>query len=336
MLSKEQIQAYLSMDRLGVIYGKNESAAGLFVLGAELYVEPRERAQLRLDMLDVQEDYYKRFNADLDGMRYNTFTDTEPGSKKVKLKNGENPFPWVRQIIGYPKKHDAYCNILYQGEFTHPDFPNKKKFQITPWLSTFLVIREAEKELSYYASSIPVSDGKAKLHFDVWRECILTWAKRLRPAHGLAGLTIVMADDTIDGPFILPTIKEYPGLDVQVPINFSMCVEQVFNRIKCVNWLTVLGDKIVEELGGLSILRDELESDCTLYPYPGGVLIQAGEAPHLADVEVPGSSELLEPYRKVARITKRVRFKDYNWHLIQLDESFNEIEEAKKWVSRFD
>ena len=337
MITKEQAFAYALMDRYGVIYGKNGCAAGLFVLGVELYVAPREITQLRLDMLDVQEDYWRRFNAHLDNMLYETEKEGEDNGLRFRLKKSENPFPWVRQAIGHPSIGRGYCNVIRSAP-AHPDFSEKSKFSISAWKSLFFAKDKREYPLSYHVASIPVSDGNGGLHFDIWRDCVLTWAKRLRPAHGLAGLTVVMSDTTNDGPYIHPTLKKYIGLDVQVPLDFSMKGEGVFNRIKCVNWLTVLGDALLEELGGLAALKGALEPECTLHPYPGGVMIQAGEAPRLGDVDVPGSSELLEPYRKVARVTKPVRFTDYpkGSLLFGVDESLNGAEEAKKWVSRFD
>jgi hypothetical protein len=218
----------------------------------------------------------------------------------------------------------------------HPDFPEKSKFSISAWESSFFAKAERDNELSFYVATIPISDGNGGLHFDIWRDCVLAWAKRLRPAHGLAGLTVVMSDTTQDGPYIHPTLKKYIGLDVQVDVDFSMETESVHNRIKCVNWLTVLGDAILEELGGLAVVKSALEPECTLHPYPGGVIIQAGEAPRLGDVDAPGSSELLMPYRKVASLTKPVRFMDYESYLFRVGKPLVGKEEAKKWVSRFD
>jgi hypothetical protein len=333
MITQEQALAYASLDRHGVIHGKGGHSAGLFVLGAELYVASRELAQLRLDMLDAQEDYWRRFNTHLDKMFYET--DKEEDEILFRLKQGENPFPWVRQVIGHPRPGKAYGNVIRNAP-VHPDFPDKSQFRISAWESLFYAKAERDNRLSFYTASIPVSDGNGELHFDIWRDCVLTWAKRLRPAHGLAGLTVVMSDTTTDGPYIHPTLKKYIGLDVRVDLDFSMEVKSVHNRIKCVNWLTVLGDAILEELGGLAIIKNTLEPECTLHPYPGGVMIQAGEAPRLGDVDVPGSSELLLPYRKVAAITRPVRFMGYEDSLFRVDESLNDAEEAKKWVSRFD
>ena len=333
MITQEQALAYALMDRHGVIYRKRGYAAGLFALGAELYVAPREITQLRLDMLDVQEDYWRRFNAHLDKMLYEK--EKEENELFLRLKKAESPFPWVRQVIAPPRPGKGYCNAIYNIP-SHPDFPDKSKFSIFAWKSSFFAKAERDNELSYHAASIPVSDGNGGLHFDIWRDCVLTWAKRLRPAHGLAGLSVVMSDSTRNGPYIHPTLKKYIGLDVHDPLEFSIEAKAVHNRIKCVNWLTVLGDEIVGELGGLAVLKSALEPECTLHPYPGGVMIQAGEAPRLGDVDVPGSSELLEPYRKVASLTKPVRFMDYRSSLFRVEKPLVGKEEAKKWVSRFD
>ncbi|MDR1228853.1 MAG: DUF3396 domain-containing protein [Azoarcus sp.] len=333
MITKEQALVYASMDRHGVIYSENGYAAGLFVLGAELYVAPRERTQLRLDMLDVQEDYWMRFNEHLVRMGYQS--EKKPDEQRCNLKNGENPFPWVRREIGNFNPLDAYANQIYCKP-EHPDFPDRRKFKIFPWESGFMVVSEDENELSFHGASIPISDGKGGLHFDILRDCMLAWAKRLRPAHGLAGLAIKMSDTTTDGPYIHPTLKKYIGLDVHDPLEFAFEAREIHNRIKCVNWLTVLGDAILEELGGLAVVKNALEPECTLYPYPGGVMIQAGEAPRLGDVDVSGSSELLIPYRKVASITRPVRFMDYKSSLFRVEKPLIGKEEAKKWVSRFD
>jgi hypothetical protein len=334
MLTKEQIQGYASIDRLGVvhgIYGNRDYAAGKIALGAELYVAPRERSRLRLDMLDVQEDYWKRFNKHLNGMLYKT--EKESDTQLFRLKKGENPFPWVRQVIGSPHPQDGYSNVLLNKP-AHPDFPDAGKYEIFTWSSTFLVSSEADKDLTYHEASLPVSDGKGRLHFDLLRDCVLAWAKRLRPAHGLAGLTLLQSNPT--EPAMYPTLQKYSGLDIQAALSFSSAAEDTHDRIKCVNWLTVLGEALAEDLGGEFVLRNALEPECTLYPYPGGILIQAGEAPRLADVAVPGNDELLAPYRKVAFITRRVRFMGYEDYLFRVEEPLNGAEEAKKWVSRFD
>jgi hypothetical protein len=338
-LTKEQIDTWATIERWGIIRRKSGNAAGQMVLGTELYVEPRPRQQLRLDMLSAQELYYWHFQDHLDGMRY--YSETEDEGKAVKVVKGRNPIPWVREVMGNIPPNRAYLNTLAMGEYRHPDFPNGYGYGgMTPWLSEFFVKSETRSydcnEMSYYASTIPVADGEGGLNFELWRDCVLDWAKILRPAHGLAGVTVVMEEVT-DGPDVYSALKKCPGLDIYAPMEFSDEAEGVFDRIKCVNWLTVLGEALLEDLGGIDVLEPALKpAGCTLYPYPGGVVIQAGEAPRLGVIEVPGASELLDPYRKVAFLTKRVRFMDYKDYLFRVAPPLNGPDEARKWVSRFD
>ncbi|MDR2925969.1 MAG: DUF3396 domain-containing protein [Azoarcus sp.] len=332
MLTKEQIQGYASLDRLGVVYGKNGFAAGQIALGAELYVAPRERSRLRLDMLDVQEDYYSRFKERLDLVLFYS-KEKSDGLTERRLKGKDSPFPFVREATKQRPLEEAY-QIGVFGDPSHPDFPDKGKYEIPSWSSTCFIRSGDSKRMSYQKFSLPVSDGNGGLHFDILRDCVLAWAKILRPAHGLAGLTLLQENSSLPG--LYPTLQKYPGLDIQAALDFSMEAEGTHDRIKCVNWLTVLGEALAEDLGGEFVLRNALEPECTLYTYPGGILIQAGEAPRLADVAVPGNDELLAPYRKVAFITRRVRFMDYEDNLFRVEEPLNGAKEAKKWASRFD
>jgi hypothetical protein len=120
-----------------------------------------------------------------------------------------------------------------------------------------------------------------------------------------------------------------------VPIEFISEAEGVFNRIRCINWLTVLGDEILKELGGIEAAK-ALEPECTLYPYSGGLVIQAGPHPMLGAAPMNTGPMVPEIYRKVARFTKPVRFMGYTSTLFNVDKSLDDKEEALKWVSRFD
>jgi len=111
-------------------------------------------------------------------------------------------------------------------------------------------------------------------------------------------------------------------------------VETQYNRIKCVNWLTVLDDDIVVELGGLDVAREALSPECTIHPYDGGIVVQAGDFPQLGDTQ--GDMECLNPYRKVARFTRPVRYGPYTSSLFRVFEPLVGKEEANKWVARFD
>jgi hypothetical protein len=332
MLTEKDIREYQGdprvLDRLAIATPRGQ-LMGMFGLGAELYVELRELHQLRLDMLEVQEDYYRRFKPHLDKMRY-CWADN-PDGKIIKLPE-ENPFPMVRQQMEPWPEMRSYTNVLIK-RYVHPDFP-KDGDTVTPWAGNLMVTNTQYKELSYYHCYLPVGDGQGGYHFEPLRECVLEWATRLRPAHGLAGFTVIMEVATISGePYACASMRRFPGLDFQNPVSFIGNAESIHNRIKCVNWLTVLGDQVLGELGGLEAARQALEPECKLWPYPEGVMIQAGPVPQLGDTH---AGIMPQRYQKVARFTRPVRFEGYTSSLFRVFQPMEGREEARKWVHRFD
>ena len=130
-------------------------------------------------------------------------------------------------------------------------------------------------------------------------------------------------------------IKRFPGFDILDGVRFSMKAGSVHNRIKCVNWLTILNDDLVTELGGIEPMREALEPVCKVHEYPGGVVIQAGEAPQLGDTH---RGDIPEAYRMVARYTRSVRFEGYQGPsgLFRVPDNHDKIAETLAWIRRFD
>lgn len=316
------------LDRLAIATPRGQLAA-MFGLGGELYLAPYDRAQLRLDMLDVQEDYYHRFKGNLDRCRFPS--QAKPDGQIITLK-GDNPFRMIREVMGEWPADRTYSNNLLK-RYVHPDF-RRNAGSVTPWLSDFMVAAENQDALSFLVFCLPIGDGLGGLHFDTLRQCMLDWAARLKPAHGQAGFTVILEIGSIWAePYVYSTLQRHPGFDIHEPVAFKSETRGIFNRIKCINWLTVLGDPILDELGGLDAARKALEPDCTLHPYPGGVLIQAGSVPQLGD---SFNGLIPEAYRKVAHFTRPVRFESYRSSLFRVFEPMIGREEAVKWVKRFD
>jgi len=337
----EKTLSYADLDRK-VIETPHGELAALFGLGMEFYIEPRERRQLRLDALDVQENYYNRFSSFIDLMNY--VSATNPAGGQARLVKDDGSFQLVRRSMDDWPANQAYTNEII-GKFSPPNY-------LTPWLSNIHVApAELDDELSYYGSCMTVADEGGKLRFKELLTCVLDWAARLRPAHGSAGFTVILepglsairtgdftyetlkqysvADILSAAPYTYETLQQYPGLDIHMPFSFISKVRGVFNRIKCVNWLTVLGDEILEELGGINSAQKTLESECILHPYPGGIVIQAGQMPRL-------NSDAPDQYGKVARFTRHVRFTGYKKALFRVFEPMNGCEEMEKWLKRFD
>jgi|GEM_PF-681679 len=322
------------IDRLAITGRLNDTLMAMFGLGAELYVEPRPRQQLRLDMLELQDDYYRRFHDHISHCSYATPKHID--GKCIKLK--DNPFAMVRDKIGDWPDDVMYCNRLFTP-YTHPDFPDSAG-RVAPWESYICVSADIHNELSAHYCYMQVGDGQGGLFFDALREGVLNWCQKIRPAHGQAGFCIVSSGMPAE-PYAYPTMQRHPGLNLIQSVEFNSSTEGVFNRIKCVNWLTVLGDTILSELGGLDAAKKALEPDCTLYPYAGGVVIQAGPVPQLGDT---AQGFIPECYRKIAQFTKPVRFEGYDHQSgglfrvndMAVSNSLDDIEETLKWIKRFD
>jgi hypothetical protein len=305
----------------------------MFGLCTELYVEPRDRQQLCLDMLSVQENYYLQFAKLIDYCIYEL--NNKGKSKRARIK--ENPFPMIRDLIDDWPDGLGYGNVLFKRH-KHPDFDIQPVNAILQWESIIYVKPKMRNELSYHHCYIQISDGKGGMYFDTLRECLLCWCKIIRPAHGSAGLCTVTPDMTGE-PDAYRMLQQFPGLTMVQDLSFSGESKNVFNRIKTVNWLTVLGDVVLDELGGLKAAQDALEPDCTIYPYPGGIVIQAGPEPQWGDTLLGDVPEL---YRKVAKFTKPVRFENYRSclfranDLVKREPHLDSLEETYKWIRRFD
>ena len=171
-------------------------------------------------------------------------------------------------------------------------------------------------------------------YFDTLRELVLHWSAMLKPAHGVAGFALHFEPGLEQNvKHAYATMQRHPSLEFIDSSSFSIEVRSIFNRIKGVNWLTVLGDEVLAELGGMTAARAALEPDCTLHEYAGGVVIQAGPVPQLGDTHF---GLIPQRYRKVSHFTRPVRFEDYQDSLFRVFPPLDGPTEALSWVRRFD
>lgn len=170
---------------------------------------------------------------------------------------------------------------------------------------------------------------------DQWVSMVLDWCNRIKPVKGVAGISPIAEFAMLRSRFheYWPFLARYPGLLFYLPFSGSTAKH---NSIGDVNWLTVLNDSIVDELGGLEALTKALGEGIIVHKWDGGILIQAGQFPELGDV-----SKDLWPlkYCQVNDATKALRFEDYRntpMALIRVPPPFDAYEETYKWISRFD
>ena len=168
------------------------------------------------------------------------------------------------------------------------------------------------------------------------------WAARLRPQYGTAGFALVdelgMAHHRSGAAW--PWLQRYPGLDVEP---FSLQPKP--GRLVTVNWLTVLGDDVLDTLGGLRTVRERLDDAARarsvpppqLVPYDGGALVQSARLPELGDRttgDIPAS------LRAVNAAVRPARFDDHpeypSVHLLDAPRRLDRRQATLEWCRRFD
>jgi hypothetical protein len=126
---------------------------------------------------------------------------------------------------------------------------------------------------------------------------------------------------------LVPAAMRFSGVEVEAQIAATtLCCT---DSIKGVNWLTLLSSAFVARLDGKAALRAQLSEAIALHDLPAGLMIQAGPAPGLGDVN---AGDRLPLYREVHRALTPVRNLNH-WPLG--NRAFWQ-EETRRWMSRFD
>lgn len=126
--------------------------------------------------------------------------------------------------------------------------------------------------------------------------------------------------------YLLPVAMRFSGVEVEGRGPTSVCCTE---SIKGVSWLTLLSPGFVEQLGGKSTLRTQLGEAIDLIDLPGGLMIQAGPAPELGDVN---AGERLPLYREVHRALTPIRNPSHH----MLGARIFGKDETRRWMRRFD
>ncbi|WP_175804318.1 type VI immunity family protein [Burkholderia ambifaria] len=320
----ELLQAHgglCALDRLHLPYASADSGpAAKFGLGCELYLPSVDRAVLREQAVQFLLNYQGMFPD-----RVNEFL-RQDARRSVKISN--DPEALFRNDADKEPADAGYSAALFGAVDI-----GLQKDDVAPYQAHVLISRSNQTDLSFVAAFMPVCGGD-KPNDAVLLGAVLRWSAMCRPVHGTAGLTLIYASGMSQNTkYALPLMKRFPGFDFIDGVDFTMEAEATHNRIKCVNWLTVLGDEIVAELGGDGPMRAALEPTCKIHEYPGGVVIQAGEYPQLGDAT---RGDIPEAYRMVARYTKHVRFEAYSSRLFRVPDNLDKKEETLRWIRRFD
>lgn len=301
------------MERLSINDPKGRKLAAVGLLATIYFDEPCTREKREIVAM-LAEEYIARFGS------YLRFTKDRRDAKvyPLHLKKVPSPKDWL------------------------PDHPDGEGWYFG--LSSANTAREAGEHTVYGYCGAAFKKGLGYFHFSVplnsfadeeggFRKYLLHACEQLKPISGYGGIGVIEPLNYLAGEACQPLIRQlgerFPGLEIEDRIGHTIHLK---SGIKGVNWLTVLGDRWIQEMGGLDFLRLWVTEACTLYPYPGGVVIQAGSRPEIGDVQ---ANRWPMHYVRLAKALKKIRVKDhYPFHFG--GENRFDHEATMKWINRFD
>lgn len=142
---------------------------------------------------------------------------------------------------------------------------------------------EVHKPISYLQFYLPISE-LITLGCEKMIELIKEMSQLLQPMHGFFGLGVQHSHEFYGYQHLEYEIAhKYFGLDIsndESDLRFR-------KGFKCINWLTILGDELINaKLGSITELKNNNHDEAIeFYPYHGGIIVRAGEVPELAKVE---------------------------------------------------
>jgi Protein of unknown function (DUF3396) len=175
-------------------------------------------------------------------------------------------------------------------------------------------------------------------HPGTFPEFVLSFAKRLRPASGYAGIGVLEPLSPYDREPFQSTVRQiadrFPGLEIE---HLPGHLNHVGEGIKGVNWLTLLGDRWVQQIGGNNYLYMRLGDNFKLTPYDGGLMIQAGPKPQIGDV---AANRWPRHYVTLAKVLKPIQIKEhYAFHFGDPNAEGPprmDSDASEAWLFRFD
>lgn len=192
----------------------------------------------------------------------------------------------------------------------------------------FRAMLSEDDALSYFRAAFPVAMFADD--FGRFEALVERFAKRVPFFFGSAGFSfstsLEIARRQMNEQCLVPAAMRFSGVEVEAHVGTCLCCKE---SIKGVSWLTLISSALAERLGGKPTLRAGLGEAIEIHDLPAGLMIQAGSAPGLGDVN---AGERLPLYREVHRVLTPIRNLGH-WPLG--DRAFWQ-DETRRWMSRFD
>jgi len=312
-------------DHLAVKDGRGVVVLQVAII-ATVYFEDAYRREAREAILSCCDDYFQRYGTRL---RWALNPDTKYPEPFGKGK-GSDPHAWLLAL----EEGEEFSLIYHGGE--HAD--SASSFS----LDALGDERRPFVELGYFKVSFPL----LSLVEDpgMVPDALLEICRKIKPVSGYGGIGIIESKnggiESEYSPVVYSWAQRLPGLEADYPTSHSIWLtkgrEDGRGGIKGVNWLTVISDRWLAELGGADVVAARvtaLDPRFIIHRFDGGVMIQAGPRPDLGDAEQGLWPELyvkLAKYLKPIRITMTGSF-GYGGPGVRFDR-----EHAQAWLRRFD
>ncbi len=165
-------------------------------------------------------------------------------------------------------------------------------------------------------------------------ELVLDISNILQPLTALFGLAMQTTYHDEFRASEYEVTHHFYGIDLQT---LRPNIVDYREEIVSFNWLTILDQRFVNQLGGIKQLQNEFQAqpEIKIHPYAHGAAIQAGEFPQLINAQetpYPDSYVAINAILKSIRTKKAISLTQMD----SMDGSENYLKQPKEWVERFD
>ena len=314
-------------DNWAITNPKDQHVLGKIAFGVMLYFwENQDTPQKRQAVLDILSDYRK-----IVGPRFRWTTNPTSGVYK-KLPKGFDSYITPDQWI--MKADDYGWDFIYHGGQRNVDASDVAFEVSTGGAET------GYRGFSYLFCHFPLGTFKESKLDPV--KTISKWCSWLKPCHGYSGCFLSPCEIFSGGP--LADDMNYslafalPGLQINSPSSQMASLDDGMS-IKGVDWLTILSEPLLEELGGGAAVINKMKAiGQPCHSYDGGLILVAGDAPHLGYEGI--NDPELAAYHQVAVIVEPIRVKNHKRSFKNAMGRYPggnalDLETTRAWLARF-
>ncbi|AGT09067.1 type VI immunity family protein [Paracoccus aminophilus] len=178
-----------------------------------------------------------------------------------------------------------------------------------------------------YSTRLSTERDAPEAYLRFFRAC----CEKLQVFYAVSGFSLLFYSYSARPRDAYPLLRRFPGLLYEDANEFGLETEGEADVIRDANWLTAINREMLDQLGGQAE-AEKLEG-VTLHPYPGGVVLQAGRAPRIGDVN---AGHIPEEYRRVSDFLKPLRYAPWQAPYLAVPPSVDAMEATRDWMERFD